>query len=68
MGHTYANLLFHAVFSTKERRPLIHNSFRRRLFAYLSGLARNEFRGALAVGGTANHVHGIEYNPRYVWG
>ena len=59
VGHTYANLLIHAVFSTKERRPSIHDSFRPRLFAYLSGLARNEFRGALAVGGTANHAHGL---------
>jgi len=59
MGHTYANLIFHVVFSTKERRPLIHDSFRPRLFEYMSGLARNEFRGALAVGGTDNHVHGL---------
>ena len=59
MGHTYANLVVHTVFSTKERRPLIHDSFRPRLFAYLSGIARNEFRGALSVGGTENHVHGL---------
>jgi len=59
MGHTYANLIFHVVFSTKERQPLMHDSFRPRLFEYLSGIARNEFRGALAVGGTDNHVHGL---------
>jgi len=59
VGHTYANLIFHMVFSTKERRPLIHDSFRPRLFEYLSGLARNEFRGPLSVGGTENHVHGL---------
>jgi len=59
VSHTYANLVVHAVFSTKERRPLIHDFFRPRLFEYLSGLARSEFRGALAVGGTNNHVHGL---------
>lgn len=59
MGHTYANLVVHVVFSTKQRAPLIHDSFRPRLFAYLSALARNEFRGALSVGGTDNHVHGL---------
>lgn len=37
----------------------MHDSFRPRLFEYLSGIARNEFRGALAVGGTDNHVHGL---------
>lgn len=63
MGHTYTNLVVHAVFSTKERRPLIHDFFRPRLFAYLSGLARNEFRGALVVGGTENHVHGLLVLP-----
>jgi len=63
MGHTYANLVFHVVFSTKERRPQIHDSFRPRLFEYLSGMARNEFRGALAVGGTENHVHGLVVLP-----
>ena len=59
MGHTYANLVVHAIFPTKERRPLIHDAFRPRLLEYLSGIARKEFRGALAVGGTENHVHGL---------
>ena len=59
MGHTYANLVVHTVFSTKGRRPLIREPFRPRLLEYLSGLARNEFRGALSVGGTDNHVHGL---------
>jgi len=63
MGHTYANLVFHVVFSTKERRPRMHDSFRPALFEYLSGIARNEFRGALAVGGTENHVHGLVVLP-----
>jgi REP element-mobilizing transposase RayT len=47
VGHTYTNLLFHVVFSTKDRRPLIHDSF----------------RCALAVGGTNNHVHGLLVLP-----
>ncbi|HUU93459.1 MAG TPA: IS200/IS605 family transposase [Phycisphaerae bacterium] len=63
MGHTYSNLLFHVVFGTKERRPLIHDSFRERLHQYMSGMARNEFRGALAIGGTNNHLHGLIVLP-----
>jgi len=59
MGHTYSNLLFHVVFSTKQRQPLIHDAFRERLYEYLSGIARNEFRGALSIGGTDNHIHGL---------
>jgi putative transposase len=63
MGHTYANLVTHFVFSTHERRPLIHDSFRQRLFEYMAGFARNEFKGSLSVGGTDNHVHGLLVLP-----
>jgi len=63
MGHTYSNLLLHVVFGTKERRPIIRDSFRVRLHEYLAGFARKEFGGALAVGGTADHVHGLILLP-----
>lgn len=63
MGHTYTNLLFHVVFGTKERRPLIHDTFRRRLHEYMSGIARQDFRSALAIGGTNDHVHGLLVLP-----
>jgi REP element-mobilizing transposase RayT len=59
MGNTYTNLLIHTIFSTKGRRPLIHDAFRERLHEYLGGLARHEFLASLGVGGTANHVHGL---------
>ena len=41
MGHTYSNLLVHAVFGTKDRRPTIHDSFRTRFHEYLGGIARS---------------------------
>ena len=63
MGHTYTSLLFHAVFSTKHRRPLIHDAFRDRLHQYMSGVARAEFGGALSIGGTENHVHALIVLP-----
>jgi len=63
MGHTFTNLLFHVVFSTKERRPLIDDSFRDRLHQYMSGIARSEFGGALSIGGTDNHVHSLIVLP-----
>ncbi len=59
MGHTYANLLVHVVFSTKGRRPTIRETFRQRLQEYLAGVARAEFGRALKIGGTENHVHGL---------
>ena len=59
MGHTYSNILIHAVFSTKDRRPIILPEFEGRLWQYLCGLARKEFGVALRVGGTENHIHAL---------
>jgi len=59
MGHTYANLLVHVVFSTKDRRPTIRPEFEERLWQYMSGIARQEFGRALKIGGTEDHLHGL---------
>ena len=56
-GHTYSNLLVHAVFSTKDRTSTLGPELRDRLFAYMGGIARSEFGRALRIGGTNNHVH-----------
>ena len=57
MPHTYCSSLFHCVFSTKERRRLIAEDMRERLWAYIGGIAREHEMRALAVGGTEDHVH-----------
>lgn len=57
MAHSYVSSLFHCVFSTKERRPTIHDEFRERLWAYMGGIARKNKMTALAVGGVADHAH-----------
>lgn len=59
MGHTFAKLLVHVVFGTKHRRPQLGQQVRHRLYAYLAGIARNEFGHALRIGGTADHLHGL---------
>jgi putative transposase len=57
MSHRYESLLVHCVFSTKERRPLIPEPMKHKLWAYIGGIARaNNFK-ALAVGGMTDHVH-----------
>lgn len=55
MADTYTRILVHCVFSTKNRVPQISEPDR--LWNYLRGIARNRRVDALAVGGTANHVH-----------
>ena len=59
MGHTYASILLHVVFSTKDRQRSISESFRRRLYEYMAGVARGEFGRAIAIGGTEDHVHAL---------
>jgi len=59
MGHTYSNILIHAIFSTKDRLPSIRDSLRERLYEYLAGIAQREFGHAVIIGGTNNHLHGL---------
>jgi REP element-mobilizing transposase RayT len=55
MSHT--NLLYHIVFSTKNREPCLEPGMRPRLFEYLGGAVRGEGGTALAINGVADHVH-----------
>jgi len=57
MSHRYESILVHCVFSTKERKPLIPDSMKRKLWAYIGGIARTNKFKALAVGGMPDHVH-----------
>jgi putative transposase len=59
VGHTFSNLLVHVIFGTKDCLPTIRESFRPRLYEYMSGIARTEFGRALCIGGTLDHVHGL---------
>jgi putative transposase len=40
MPDSYTNLLYHIVFSTKDRRPLITPEYEIRLYDYLGGTIR----------------------------
>jgi putative transposase len=57
MANSYTRLLYHVVFSTKGRRPLITPDIRADLHAYLGGIVRNLKGAALEVGGVTDHVH-----------
>jgi REP element-mobilizing transposase RayT len=50
-------MLAHAVFSTKDRAPLVVGECRERLYPYLGGIAREIGARALKIGGTTDHVH-----------
>ena len=57
MATTFANLLCHLVFSTKNRLPLIHDGLRERLYEYMGGIVRGEGGSLMEVGGVSDHVH-----------
>ena len=57
MPSTHLSLHYHLVFSTKDRRPLIADTWRTQLHAYLGGAVRTCGGVAEAVGGTADHAH-----------
>ena len=57
MGSTFYSLHYHIVFSTKERRKLIHAAWRPQFHAYLGGTLRGLDVVAETVGGVDDHVH-----------
>ena len=57
MGTTFANLLYHIVFSTKHRAPLIREELRNDLYGYMGGILRGEGGILLEIGGMPDHVH-----------
>jgi len=57
MPHSYTQLLYHIVYSTKEHHPWLANSIRGRVHAYLGGGIRDEGGVALCIGGVEDHMH-----------
>ena len=57
MASTLTNLLYHVVFSTKGRSPLITDEVREPLYRYVGGIVRNQGGALLEIGGVADHVH-----------
>src|SRR5258707_4597131 len=54
---SYTNLLYHIVYATKERAPLITKILQPRLHEYLGGTVRGLGGIALEVNGVTEHVH-----------
>lgn len=54
---SYTNFLFHIVFATKGRLPLIDDEIRTRLHEYLGGVVRGLGGVALEINSMYDHVH-----------
>ena len=57
MPDSYTNLLYHIVFSTKDRRPLITLEYEPRLYDYIGGTIRSVGGICLELNGTEDHIH-----------
>lgn len=57
MSQSYTNLLYHIVFSTKERQPLIKPAYQARLYDYIGGIIRGQGGISLGINGIEDHIH-----------
>jgi len=57
MSDSYTNLLYHIIFSTKDRRQLITDAYQPRLYEYIGGTIRGLGGISLELNGTDDHVH-----------
>ena len=57
MPQSLANILVDAIWSTKERRPLISDSVRAGLHGYMAGILKNIESPALVINSDVDHVH-----------
>lgn len=57
MSATYCSLLYHAVFSTKDRKRWLDDQIRERVYAYMGGTIHEKGGVLIAANGTDDHVH-----------
>jgi len=58
MPQSLAKILVHTVFSTKDRRPFLHDKpLREELHRYLGGILTNHDCQPIIIGGVEDHIH-----------
>ena len=57
MPQSYVNLIYHIVFSTKERKPFLTEAHQSDLYRYIGGIIRERGGMAIEINGIADHVH-----------
>jgi REP element-mobilizing transposase RayT len=54
---TYTQILYHLVFSTKDRQPVLSDSRRDELCMYMTGVIKNRHCRPVWINGVRDHVH-----------
>jgi len=57
MSQSFTNLLYHLIFSTKNRKPWITELYQPRLYEYIGGIIYGANGFPLGINGVADHVH-----------
>ncbi len=64
MSQSLANILVHTVFSSKNRAPVLSESMRGELQAYIGGIIKNLHGNLLKAGSVEEHIHLLIAHPR----
>jgi REP element-mobilizing transposase RayT len=57
MGQSLSQIFIHLVFGTKNRKPLLANSVREELHAYIAGILKELKSPALKINSVEDHIH-----------
>ena len=64
MSQSLASILVHIVFSTKHRKPMVQDSERDELHAYIGGIVSRLSGVLLRAGSVEDHIHLLVAHPR----
>ena len=57
MSQSLANIVVHLVFSTKEHRPLLRDAERGQLYAYITGILKQQDSPSIEINSVRDHIH-----------
>jgi REP element-mobilizing transposase RayT len=57
MAHTYTNLTVHVLFSTKDRRPILHPELATQLSAKMAQILKGRQAQPILINGVTDRVH-----------
>ena len=63
MSSSLTNLLYHIVFSTKNRTEIITKTYQEELYKYIGGIIKEKKGILLAIGGMSDHIHIFMKSP-----
>ena len=57
MSQSLSNIIVHLVFSTKARRPLLRDTDRGEIHAYITGILKNHESPVIEINSAPDHIH-----------